>query len=58
MRGRRIHYDTGTAPDGRSSRPDFDPVVVRQEMQVIATDLHCNAVRIASQDPDRLTVAA
>ncbi len=58
MSGRGIHYDVGTTPDGRSSRPVFDPVVVQREMHVIATDLRCTAVRIAGQDLDRITVAA
>ncbi|REK87622.1 hypothetical protein DY245_25790 [Streptomyces inhibens] len=58
MRGKGIHYDTGTSPNGQSSRPSFDPRVVEQEMRIIAEDLHCSAVRITGGDPDRLTTAA
>ncbi|MGW4696739.1 hypothetical protein ACWEO1_30670 [Kitasatospora cineracea] len=58
MRGRGINYDTGTRPAGRSTRELFDPAAVRREMRVIADDLHCTAVRITGQDPERLTLAA
>ncbi|MGW3570328.1 hypothetical protein ACWDSL_41785 [Streptomyces sp. NPDC000941] len=58
MRGRGINYDTGAHPGGRSTRESFDPTIVRREMQIIANDLHCTAVRITGQDPERLTVAA
>ena len=57
MRGRGINYDTGAFPAGRATRPDFDPDIVRREMEVIARDLHCTAVRVTGGDPDRLTVA-
>jgi hypothetical protein len=58
MRGKGINYDTGFTPFGDSSRKSFDPEVVRRELQVVAEDLHCNAVRISGGDPDRLTIAA
>lgn len=58
MRGKGIHYDTGTFPNGDSSRPGFDPQVVEREMRVIAEDLHCTAVRITGGDPDRIETAA
>ncbi|MGK5638540.1 hypothetical protein ACSNOK_09555 [Streptomyces sp. URMC 126] len=58
MRGRGVHYDTGTFPNGDSSRPAFDPRVVAREMRVIADELHCSAVRITGGDPDRIDVAA
>lgn len=58
MRGKGINYDTGFTPFGEISRRSFDPEVVRREMQVLAEDLHCNAVRISGGDPDRLTTAA
>jgi hypothetical protein len=57
-RGRGIHFDVGTAPDGVSSRPLFDPEVVAREMQIIARDLHATAVRISGGELDRLVVAA
>ena len=58
MRGKGINYDTGFSPGGRNSRPDFDADVVAREMQVIAGDLGCTAVRISGGDPARLGLAA
>jgi hypothetical protein len=58
MRCKGITYDTGFFPAGRDSRPSFDPAQVRCEMDVIAVDLGCDAVRITGGDLDRLTVAA
>ncbi|MET9290654.1 hypothetical protein [Streptomyces sp. NPDC003077] len=58
MRGKGIHYDTGTFPNGDTSRPVFDPGVVEREMRVIAEDLHCTAVRVTGGDPDRIEIAA
>ena len=57
MRGQGINYDTGFSPGGVSSREQFDAGIVRREMQVIAGDLHCTAVRISGGDPARLSVA-
>ena len=39
-------------------RPDFDPRVVRRELQIIRNDLHCNAVRISGRDLGRVEIAA
>jgi len=39
-------------------RPVFDPPVVRRELEIIQSDLHCNAVRICGLDLGRLTFAA
>ncbi len=58
MRLRGINYDVGFSPAGTSSRKLFDPEVVRREMQVIAGELHANAVRVTGADHDRLAVAA
>src|SRR5712691_1691882 len=58
MRGKGINYDTGFSPGGRSSRAAFDPQVVQRELDIIARDLHCTAVRITGADPERLTIAA
>ncbi|MGW0060878.1 hypothetical protein ACWDTT_13250 [Streptosporangium sandarakinum] len=59
MRGKGITYDTGfVAGPGHSTREPFDPDVVRREMQVIRTDLHCTAVRITGGRQDRLETAA
>lgn len=57
MRGTGINYDTGFYPGGTLSRPDFDPDLVRREMQVISAELGCTAVRITGGDPERLSVA-
>jgi len=57
MRGKGINYDTGFSPGGKTSRPDFDADIVRREMQVIASELGCTAVRISGGEPDRLSVA-
>lgn len=58
MRGTGIHYDTGTFPNGDTSRPVFDPDVVERDMRIIARDLNCTAVRITGGDPDRIETAA
>ncbi|MGW5385289.1 hypothetical protein [Nocardia sp. NPDC003963] len=58
MRARGITYDTGFSPGGRSTRPAFDPGAARRELRVIADELHCDAVRITGDDPERLSVAA
>ncbi|MBB2741444.1 UNVERIFIED_ORG: hypothetical protein FHR35_001264 [Microbispora rosea subsp. rosea] len=58
MRGKGVQYDTGTFPNGDSSRSLFDPATVAREMRIIADDLHCNAIRITGGDLDRLTTAA
>lgn len=57
MRGKGINYDTGFSPGGKTSRDTFDATTVAREMQIIAEDLHCNAVRISGGDPTRLTIA-
>jgi hypothetical protein len=58
MRARGMTYDTGFVVDGRISREDFNPAVVRRELEIIRDDLHCNAVQIIGGDPDRLEAAA
>ncbi|RDI49038.1 hypothetical protein [Nocardia mexicana] len=57
MRAKGITYDTGFTP-GLSSRPEFDPDAVKEEIRVVAEDLHCDAVRIIGGDPERMSVAA
>jgi hypothetical protein len=54
MRGRGINYDTGFVG---GSRPEFAPEVVARELQIIAEDLHCTAVRVSGEHPERLSVA-
>jgi len=58
MRGNGINYDTGFVNKGVSSRQPFDIAVVTRELQIIAHDLHCNAVRITGGDPEQLESAA
>lgn len=59
MHRKGIHYDTGVTPFGnRLSREFFDPRQVRREMEIIARDLHCTAVRISGRDPHRIALAA
>ena len=59
MRLKGVNYDAGlfTSKD-RSSRPNFPPEIVEREMEIIARDLHCNAIRISARDVERLTLAA
>lgn len=58
MRGKGIHYDTGTRMPEGLTRKAFDRDEVRRDMHVIAKELHCNAVRIAGSELDRLAVAS
>ncbi|MGF1430429.1 hypothetical protein [Kitasatospora sp. LaBMicrA B282] len=58
MRGKGINYDTGFQPGDRLSRSDFDPAQVREELRVIAEELHCTAVRISGAHPERIELAA
>jgi hypothetical protein len=59
MQLRGINYDTGFGGAvGDRSRQAFEPAVVRRELEIIAADLHCDAVRISGDDPDRLVLAA
>jgi hypothetical protein len=53
-----INYDTGVVVDGTSTRDDFDDRTVRRELEIIAGDLHANAVRVTGDRVDRLEVAA
>ncbi len=57
MRAKGIRYDTGFSFDASNRRP-FDHAVVRRELQIIRDDLHCTAVRVFGNDPDRLDFAA
>ena len=59
MRWKGINYDTGVVSIGdRLSRASLDPRQVRREMEIIARDLNCNAVRISGGDPARIALAA
>ncbi|WP_244943501.1 hypothetical protein [Streptomyces inhibens] len=58
MRARGINDDTGFLPGEQLSRKTFTAEAVRQDMAVIAGELHCDAVRISGGDPERLSIAA
>jgi hypothetical protein len=58
MKTKGVSYDVGRVLLGRSWRPIFDPRVVRRELEIIQHDLHCNAVRIAGLELDRLQFAS
>ena len=57
VRVRGINYDTGFLEGRAMSRRSFDLDVVRDEMTVIARDLHADAVRVSGADPERLVIA-
>ncbi|NML39198.1 hypothetical protein HHL17_18505 [Chitinophaga sp. G-6-1-13] len=58
MRIKGITYDTGFINLGVSTKEKFEPAVVMQEMQIIKSELHCNAVRVTGGDADRLEITA
>ena len=59
MNYKGINYDVGTSTThGTLSRERFDPQLVRREMQIIKSDLHCNAIRISGVSIERLKLAA
>lgn len=53
MKRRGVCYDVGAVTD-MDGRPDFDPRIVRRELEIIRDDLPCNAVRITARDLKRL----
>ncbi|TYB64315.1 hypothetical protein FXF51_21565 [Nonomuraea sp. PA05] len=58
MRGKGIVYDTGIVIGDHDTRQTFDLGAVRHDLQAIARDLHCTAVRIIGSNPGRLEAAA
>jgi hypothetical protein len=59
MRYKGINYDVGTVFAGNiSTRDEFDPAVMRREIDIIKNDLHCNALRLCGQNIERLRVTA
>jgi hypothetical protein len=58
VRRKGVCYDVGRELEGRSWRPDFRPGQIRRELEIIAGDLHCTAVRIQSADLSRLAWTA
>jgi len=57
MKRKGVTYDVGVVM-GFNWRPHFDPKIVDQELEIIAKDLHCNAVKICGRSIDRLMIAA
>jgi hypothetical protein len=58
MRIKGVTYDTGFINAGVSTKENFEPDIIKREMQIIKNDLHCNAVRITGGDADRLEMTA
>ena len=57
MNRKGVFYDVGRVM-GFNWRPDFNPKIVRCELEIIKNDLHCNAVRIGGLNIDRLMTAS
>lgn len=59
MKYRGVVYDVGlTFTAGQPySVEHFDPELVAHDIQTIATELHCNAIRIEGEEIDRLVTA-
>jgi hypothetical protein len=53
MNRKGVFYDVGRVM-GFNWRPNFNPKIVRRELEIIKNDLHCNTVRIWGLDIDRL----
>ncbi len=57
MKRKGVSYDVGCSM-GYNWRPDFNPRIVHQELEIMKNDLHCNAVRICGLSIDRLITIA
>jgi hypothetical protein len=57
MNRKGVSYDVGRVM-GFNWRPNFNPKIVRRELEIIKNDLHCNAVRICGLNIDRLMTAS
>jgi hypothetical protein len=49
MKRKGVLYDVGRVMGG-NWRPDYSPAVVRRELEIIKTGLHCTAVKICARD--------
>jgi hypothetical protein len=59
MKCKGINYDIGTRTlTGGLTRPVFDIDTVTREIEIIKTELHCNAIRISGWDINRIAKAA
>jgi hypothetical protein len=57
MKVKGVLYDAGRVMGG-NWRPDYSPAVVRRELEIVKTGLHCTAVKICARDIGRLASAA
>jgi hypothetical protein len=57
MNRKGVSYDVGRVM-GFNWRPNFNPKIVRRELEIIKNDLHCNAIRICGLNIDRLMTAS
>lgn len=59
MNYKGINYDVGTSTThGTLSRENFDPLIIRREIEIIKSDLYCNAIRISGESIERLELTA
>jgi hypothetical protein len=59
MKYKGINYDIGTRTlAGGLTRPIFDVETVTREIEIIKSELHCNAIRISGLDIDRIGIAS
>lgn len=57
MRRKGVVYDVGCV-SGVNWRPDYTPALMRRELEIIRTGLHCTAVKIRGRDIGRVAAAA
>ncbi len=57
MKLKGVCYDSGSYM-AFNWRPDYDVAIVRQELEIIKKDLHCNAVKVTGSDIGRLTTSS
>lgn len=57
MKRKGVCYDVGRYLYG-DWRKDYNPQTVHRELEIIKSDLHCNAVRICGRDIGRLAAAS
>lgn len=58
MNRRGVCYDVGRVMMNKNFRPEFDPDIIKQELEIIQKDLHCNVVKICGKDVKRLMKAS
>ncbi|ADZ09470.1 abortive infection protein [Methanobacterium lacus] len=58
MNRRGVCYDVGRVMMDKNFRPEFDDDIVKQELEIIKEDLHCNVVKICGKDVKRLMRAS